>query len=1604
MVFLLAPSMVLHGVEFSREEVIHNELAPTSIFLPLTGLEIKDIAMLEYYLVYKLLEEEVDILAETSDIRTDELGVRIEFGFSGGVSDSEEGICLIPCKCGEAEYWCLVKKGEGRVPYEFVFYTAAELAGKDLRGDILRRSIAKRMEQAALDAARKSEKEHDEKIRAAINAGNFMPITYGNAPFSMMFVSSFLPIVASRLADEFQELLDDGQVMIITETREGLALDEPHAGGQGIYLPPRPEFLNAGTMIHEIFAKAGFTYEEANSMRSVFEKYVVLSSDSIVDSPGKLPENIELSGPEKRAVERARIATFGDLYKNIKKRDYSVTGNPARTELLPQPIFTCDGDGRLINASGELLKCLGYTEEDMKAGLNILGFVTPVERSVMKANIDRLLGDPDAKARGKEYTVVKKDRSESVALIFMDPDTGGDKGKIISGMIIDVTAKKKAESALVQERRKYDEMLTVRLERERIMCGIAEMFLEAEKGMDDAAVDESLSRAGRMLGGDRCYLFIFDDKGKNILSINEWRGQGIQPVEKKSLRTDNSLFRWAKKRLEEGKIISASVSDVPNKADGRAVFCNQIGAKSRMIVPLKSKGIFCGFVGIDTIKEIKKWSSEDESYLQRVAVILANNILRKRSEEALRNEEEKYRQIYDGSPIGIAQFGFDGRPVMAPNTRFVDILSLAGAESLQGLDLFRIIGSMDEEALGKVRKGEPVRLEKMIDLGSIYPAHKMELTDMPDIFVDLQVTPLSSGYLVHLQDITARKKAESELKEAIARLVQSERFYALSECAVAIAHEVNNPASNLMFEVEDLLGRLERGETVSNEEIEKSLRIVEEENNRVIEITSRFLGLARTRSEKVPCFVEDVVSGAVELRRTSLRAEGIDVNMDLAEEWSVIIGNKGELRQAVHNMIINASKAMKDSTVKKLFVSTQRITGAAGQPAVCVTISDTGCGISKDMIDKIWDPFFSSRKDGTGSGIGLSIVRETVMDHGGEITVSSAPGKGTEFTMMFPVVEGEKELIQNMAGKESIRIFRKIWHDLNGLVGGLLGLGQLMMFEEVSDHERSVLSALDSRIEKAVKSIKEAQTLCHDYEKKGTDIPVEKEEKTFREVISSLSDMENNIKSLDEESSRSGEENADKKEIVSQMGEVIESIKPRVKQWVTLLDIMNVLKGPARSVGLIETLEGMAGAFKCEQGIFVNNNVNCGNIEGTTIDMRTSPKIMAQLSAFRYVLYNAMMVGLKESGVPLQRLTPEKKLLRISVQLNARTGEAVISLKNNYCLFDPAQIASILEWKGKDSTALAVAQRVLAGCGGRMTVENDGENGSTVRIFITYFSDRGHSSIDAKVSGARRSADGDNSRRQGAHLLAPENIRDEWPNMLIVDDESLQHKAFEKLFGNEGINIWTAYSGQEGYDAAVIARDLGHPITVAVVDVTMPSSPGDAIFGGIALVNELRRKGFTFPIIISTGHAIYDEELVRLEREGIVTAILSKTMPVKEKKTFIRDIIDNEGSGDLSSKMQMVTAGKTALLYGPDPSKFIAKLRVSGFKGEIVTALDEEGLRNVLLSDSHFDIIINSSGQDIRALVEKILSNIAERPPIVDFMESKELLSRAIISVIEASA
>ncbi|MCX6004868.1 MAG: ATP-binding protein [Chloroflexi bacterium] len=239
-------------------------------------------------------------------------------------------------------------------------------------------------------------------------------------------------------------------------------------------------------------------------------------------------------------------------------------------------------------------------------------------------------------------------------------------------------------------------------------------------------------------------------------------------------------------------------------------------------------------------------------------------------------------------------------------------------------------------------------------------------------------------------------ESHQQLKESQQQLIQAEKLTSLGQLAASIAHEVNNPLSGILTYAQLLAKKIKSG-NVDNEIFLSYLAKMEAELIRSTKLIRNLLDFAR---QSPPAFrqvnLNDIVNRAFDLTAHAAQLQHVQVNKELDANLPGLMADFDQLQQVCTNLILNGIQAMPTG-------GTLTIRTTADKVRVKLEVQDTGCGISKENMTKLFTPFFTTKREVKGVGLGLAVSYGIIQRHNGKIEVQSKEGEGATFTIYLPL-------------------------------------------------------------------------------------------------------------------------------------------------------------------------------------------------------------------------------------------------------------------------------------------------------------------------------------------------------------------------------------------------------------------------------------------------------------------------------------------------------------------------------------------------------------------------------------------------------------------------
>jgi PAS domain S-box-containing protein len=399
--------------------------------------------------------------------------------------------------------------------------------------------------------------------------------------------------------------------------------------------------------------------------------------------------------------------------------------------------------------------------------------------------------------------------------------------------------------------------------------------------------------------------------------------------------------------------------------------------------------------------DLEKRVEERTSDLTKSVDELQKEIVeRQRAEAALRGSEEKYRTLTDNLSVGVFRStpGPKGNYIEV-NSAYIRMFGFENKETLLSLYAYDLYQNPDDR--DKFSK-------KMLKDGAVKNEEIMfKRRDGTPFYGSATAVAIkdTDGKVRHydgiLEDITELRQAKEEARKRREEITHLGRVATMGELSASLAHELNQPLTAILSNAQAAL-RFIAGDSPDLDEIRDILGDIVADDRRAGEVIHRLRSLFRKGEfEKVAVNINDLIQEVVSLINTEAMIRNVSIQTKLDRSLAPVLGDRIHLQQVIINFILNASEAMTDidDVPREIIISTSQ----AGKKMVKVGVRDSGSGIMEDKLDRIIEPFYTTKPE--GMGMGLSINRSIIDAHAGRFWAENNPDRGATFYFTLPIQE-----------------------------------------------------------------------------------------------------------------------------------------------------------------------------------------------------------------------------------------------------------------------------------------------------------------------------------------------------------------------------------------------------------------------------------------------------------------------------------------------------------------------------------------------------------------------------------------------------------------------
>jgi len=574
-------------------------------------------------------------------------------------------------------------------------------------------------------------------------------------------------------------------------------------------------------------------------------------------------------------------------------------------------------------------------------------------------------------------------------------------GKVIYALInsTDIHNLKMAEASLRQQ-----------LDTEKVVAEISQQFTHIDMTSRYQIILGALARLGSQVDVDRCYVFSYDSEADVFSNTHEWCAEGIKPSDNLARRYsahDNSQLLQP---LLHGEVLNIpSVADLPVDDPGCASM-KENGVVSVLCLPLIGEKGTLGLIGFESVRREHTWQEAEINLLSIVGRILAtghDRLIKEREilqlnqslEQRVGERTAEVHDLYDNAPAGYSSLDAAGLIISMNQTQLnwlgyrceellgrpITILLSESSQAVfrESFPIFRQTGSVSNLELEFIRKD-----------GSLMPV----LVNASAIY-DQQGNYISSRSTII--DNSQRKAAEAAIQRANQELEHALR---MKDAFLAnMSHELRTPLNGILG-VSEILQEEIRGPL--NERQHTMLKIIDSSGRHLLSLINDILDLSKVEAGKLEIHLEvvsiaDLCQASLMFIKQPAMKKGITVEFLPDPLVSTIEADSRRMKQVLVNLLNNAVKFTPAKGRITLAVHAQ-----SEKHSIDFSISDTGIGIARDDLQRLFTPFTQVESSLTrqyeGTGLGLALVKELTELHGGNVWVESEPGKGSTFTVSIP--------------------------------------------------------------------------------------------------------------------------------------------------------------------------------------------------------------------------------------------------------------------------------------------------------------------------------------------------------------------------------------------------------------------------------------------------------------------------------------------------------------------------------------------------------------------------------------------------------------------------
>jgi PAS domain S-box-containing protein len=647
-------------------------------------------------------------------------------------------------------------------------------------------------------------------------------------------------------------------------------------------------------------------------------------------------------------------------------------------------IYETSPQGQFLTANRALAKMLGYDSPE-----ELTSLIRDVANQVWaepngRANYLRLL-DEKKVIRGFETQFLRKGGTKFWVSLNTRRVTGPDGETLLySGFLEDITGRKQAEEALEE-----------RLAFEKLLAEISALFVNLPAERIDSEIEAAQRRICELLDLDRSSLWqTFEGEPGALLLTHIYQTPGSTAAPKRT--NAREWFPWTTEKVLAGEtIILMKMSDLPPEAVRDRESHRLFKTKSNVLIPLSVGGSPpFGLLTFTSMREERLWPETDVKGFQLVAEVFASALERKRAEEALRKKTEELDQFFNLSLELLCIANTDGY-FLRLNPTWERVLGYAREELMAS----QFLDFVHPDDLDRTHKAVSTLASQQ---KVVYFENRYRCKDGTYRWLEWNAAPTGNLIYATARDITERLKEEVEARQRREDLAHVTRVAMMGELTTSLAHEINQPLTAILSNAEAAQRFLSQASPDIGE-VRQILEDIVRDDRRANDVVRKVRALVKKEKfHDEPLDLNEVILAVVNLVQADSLLQGLSIATDLSPRLATIHGDGIQLQQVILNLILNGAAAMRNSPSgqRKIIVRTAMLDSRT----VKAFVTDFGTGIDERHVDRLFEPFYTTKSEGLG--MGLSISQTIIKAHGGSIEAWNNREGGATFAFTLPAHEG----------------------------------------------------------------------------------------------------------------------------------------------------------------------------------------------------------------------------------------------------------------------------------------------------------------------------------------------------------------------------------------------------------------------------------------------------------------------------------------------------------------------------------------------------------------------------------------------------------------------